>query len=85
MWHAGVMSTDPVRAIRTAVARRERNRQRDDEAVHDAIAKAVLAGADVKEVAEASGYHRNHVARIARERGVPDARTLKRRAPELES
>lgn len=47
------------------------------EAVYDAIADAVRAGDAVQEVAEVAGYHRNHIGRIARERGVPDARRRK--------
>lgn len=41
---------------------------------HNAIADALRAGEHVQDVAEASGYHRNHVGRIRRAAGIPDAR-----------
>ncbi|MEU7677930.1 hypothetical protein AB0C42_24320 [Micromonospora taraxaci] len=66
---------DPIARIR------ETKTARDDaaEAFHTAIADAVRALVPVETVAAESGYHRNHVGRIARERGVPDARTLRRK------
>ena len=73
MWHSQVM--DHIARIRaTKTARDEAN-----EAFHTAIADAVAARVPVDTVATESGYHRNHVGRIARERGVPDARTLRRK------
>ncbi|MGC5019035.1 hypothetical protein [Micromonospora sp. DT47] len=66
---------DPIARIRaTKTARDEAT-----DAFYDAIADAVRAQVPVETVAVESGYHRNHVGRIARERGVPDARTLRRK------
>lgn len=50
------------------------DRDRSIQAVHEAIASAIRSGVSVQAVAEAAGYHRNHIARIARAQGVPDAR-----------
>lgn len=69
-------SMDPIARIRTA----KTTRDDANEEFHAAIADAVRRLVPVDTVAAESGYHRNHVARIARERGVPDARTLRRKA-----
>jgi hypothetical protein len=50
-------------------------------AYHAAIADAVRHDVPVNQVAAVSGYHRNHVGRIARAHGVPDARHKPRRKP----
>lgn len=73
MWHSQLM--DPIARIRAT----KNARDETAEAFHAAIAEAVAARVPVETVAAECGYHRNHVARIARERGVPDARTLRRK------
>ncbi|TDC34209.1 hypothetical protein E1211_17835 [Micromonospora sp. 15K316] len=70
---------DHIDRIREARQARDEAVERATEALHAAIADAVRDKAPVEQVAAAAGYHRNHVGRIARERGVPDARTLRRK------
>lgn len=77
MWHSRVM--DHIARIREARTARDEAIERTTEALHQAIADAVRDRAPVEQVADAAGYHRNHIGRIARERGVPDARTLRRK------
>lgn len=77
MWHSRVM--DHIARIREARAARDEAVERTTAALHQAIADAVRDREPVEQVAEAAGYHRNHIGRIARERGVPDARTLRRK------
>lgn len=68
-----IVGMNTIERLKAAIARRDEA----VEAVYEAIADAVRNGDAVQEVAEVAGYHRNHIGRIARERGVPDARRRK--------
>ncbi|MEV0726027.1 hypothetical protein AB0I37_25015 [Micromonospora purpureochromogenes] len=70
---------DHLTRIRDARTARDHAIAQTTDALHQAIADAIRDKAPVEQVAEAAGYHRNHIGRIARERGVPDARTLRRK------
>jgi hypothetical protein len=72
MLHTGGM--DPLDRVRRARATRDKAVAEATDTFHNAIADALRAGEHVQDIAEASGYHRNHVGRIRRAAGIPDAR-----------
>lgn len=82
MWHAGIM--DPRRRLLTAIKNRDRTIAAAAQALtatHDAIADAIRHGMPVHEAVELTGYHRNTIARICRNRDVPDRRRKPQQPP----